>query len=100
VIQLRAARPDTPILLVEDRRNTNSWIQPARNTHHDGNHAALREAYDTLIAEGFKNLHYLPGDDLLGDDSEGTTDSSHPNDLGFMRQADAFEPILRKALGL
>jgi hypothetical protein len=47
-----------------------------------------------------KHLHYLSGDDLLGDDAEGTTDSSHPNDLGFVRQADAFEPVLRRALGL
>ena len=47
-----------------------------------------------------KHLHYLSGDDLLGDDAEGTTDSSHPNDLGFVRQADAFEPVLRRSLGL
>ncbi|MEN8716581.1 MAG: SGNH/GDSL hydrolase family protein, partial [Verrucomicrobiales bacterium] len=43
--------------------------------------------------------YYLEGDALLGDDTEGATDGSHPNDLGFMRQADAFEPILKKALG-
>jgi hypothetical protein len=98
VKQLRAARPGTPILLVEDRRNTNSWIRPARNIHHDENHAALREAYNTLKAEGFEKLYYLPGDDLLGHDGEGATDASHPNDLGFMRQADGFEPLLRKAL--
>ena len=29
---------------------------------------------------------------------EGATDGSHPNDLGFLRQADAFEPIIKKAL--
>jgi len=47
-----------------------------------------------------KKLHYLQGEHLLGDDTEGTTDGSHPNDLGFLRQADAFEPVLRQALGL
>jgi lysophospholipase L1-like esterase len=98
VKQLRAARPDTPILLVEDRRNTNSWILPARASYHDANHQALRESYEQLVDEGIKKLFYLPGNDLLGDDSEGATDASHPNDLGFMRQADAFEPVLRKAL--
>lgn len=98
VKQLRAARPETPIILVEDRRNTNSWILPIRDAHHDSNHAALLEAYDTLKAEGFKKLYYLPGDDFLGHDGEGSTDASHPNDLGFMRQADAFQPVLRKAL--
>ena len=46
-----------------------------------------------------KSLHYIEGENLLGDDTEGATDGSHPNDLGFMRQADIFEPVLRKALG-
>jgi lysophospholipase L1-like esterase len=99
VQQLRAARPDTPIVLVEDRRNTNSWILPARDKHHTDNHAALREAFAKLQAEGVKGLYYLGGDDLLGHDAEGATDGSHPNDLGFVRQADLFEPVLRQALG-
>ena len=98
VKQLRAARPDTPIVLVEDRRNTNAWILPARNQHHTDNHAALREAYDTLKKEGVKGLHYLGGDDLMGHDAEGATDGSHPSDLGFVRHADLFEPVLRAAL--
>ena len=98
VKQLRAARPDTPIVLVEDRRNTNSWILPARNQHHTDNHAALKESFAALKKEGVKGLHYLGGDDLLGHDAEGATDGSHPSDLGFVRQADLFEPVLRAAL--
>lgn len=99
VKQLRAAHPAVPVVLVEDRRNTNSWILPARNQHHTDNHAALREAYATLQAEGVKGLFYIAGDGLLGDDAEGATDGSHPSDLGFVRQADVFEPVLRAALG-
>ena len=100
VKQLRKAHPHTPIVLVEDRRNANSWLMPARSEYHDANHAALRKAYEQLKAAGVKHLHYLGGDALLGADGEGTTDGSHPNDLGFVRQADAFEPVLRKALGV
>lgn len=99
VKQLRTARPDVPIVLVEDRRNTNSWILPARNQHHTDNHAALKESFATLQREGVKRLYYIPGDDLLGHDAEGATDGSHPSDLGFVRQADLFEPVLRAALG-
>jgi lysophospholipase L1-like esterase len=99
VKQLRTAHPQTPIILVEDRRNTNSWLMPARADHHTHNHAALRESFDALKKEGVTGLFYIPGDGLLGDDAEGSTDGSHPNDLGFMRQAAVFEPILRKALG-
>lgn len=96
---LRAAKPDTPIVLVEDRRFTNSWITPAKQQFHDENHAALRTAYENLVQAGIKGLHYIPGDELYGSDSEGATDASHANDLGFFRQADVFEPILREALG-
>ena len=100
VKQLRKARPKTPIVLVEDRRFANSWILPAKSKFHDDNQAALQKAYKQLQAADMKKLHYLQGDHLLGDDTEGTTDGSHPNDLGFLRQADAFEPVLRQALGL
>lgn len=98
VKQLRAARPDTPIILVEDRRYTSSWILPQKDQFHTDNHEALRECYAQLKAEGVTGLFYIPGDDLLGDDGEGATDGSHPNDLGFMRQATLFEPVLRDAL--
>ena len=100
VQQLRAAKPTTPIVLVEDRRFTNDWILPEKRQFHTDNHAALRTAYETLVKEGVKNLFYVPGDALYGTDTEGATDASHANDLGFMRQADIFEPILRTGLGL
>ena len=98
VRQLREARLTTPIVLVEDRRNTNSWILPDRDKHHDANHAALKAAYEQLVKEGVKGLFYIDGDHLYGDDAEGATDASHASDLGFMRQADIFEPVLRAAL--
>lgn len=99
VRQLRAARPGTPILLVEDRRNTDSWIIAGRRKHHDDNHAELKAAYEQLVKEGVTGLSYVPGDHLYGDDSDGATDGSHASDLGFFRQADVFEPFLKAALG-
>jgi hypothetical protein len=98
VKMLRAARPQTPIVLVEDRRFTNSWIRPERNKFHTDNHAALWACFDALKKQGVKKLYYIPGDHLLGNDADGATDASHPNDLGFMRQADAFEKVLKQAL--
>ena len=95
---IRAARPDTPIILVEDRRFTNDWITPAKKKFHDDNHAALREVYAELVNDGVKGLHYIPGDALYGTDTEGATDASHASDLGFMRQANVMEPVIRAAL--
>lgn len=98
VKQLRAAQPETPIVLVEDRRFTNSWVTPVKAEFHDLNHAALRASFEKLKQEGVENLHYIEGDALYGTDTEGATDASHASDLGFMRQAEVFEPVLRALL--
>ncbi|MCU0959636.1 MAG: SGNH/GDSL hydrolase family protein [Pirellulaceae bacterium] len=98
VERLRRTRPQTPILLVEDRVFTNAPFLPERQQFHRENHRALREVYDALIAAGVPELYYLPGDDLLGSDGEGATDGSHPNDLGFLRNAACYERVLRRIL--
>jgi hypothetical protein len=95
VRDLRKARPETPIVLVEDRYYSNAHLLTAQKKRNDDSHAALKEAFETLKKDGVKNLHYIPGADLLGDDDEGTVDSSHPTDLGFLRQAEAFLKVLR-----
>ena len=46
----------------------------------------MHESFEALQKEGVAKLYYVPGDDLIGDDAEGTTDGSHPNDLGFVRR--------------
>ncbi len=99
VRQLRNAQSKTPILLVEDRSFTNTPFFPNRKKHHQMSREALKKTYHNLKKEGIENLFYLDGDHLLGLDGEATTDGSHPNDLGMMRYADAYEPALRAMLG-
>jgi hypothetical protein len=96
---LREKRPDTPILLVEDRSYADAFLVTAKRERNETSRAALRKVWEQLQADGVKGLAYLPGEDLLGDDGEATVDSSHPTDLGFMRQAEAFEGALRPLLG-
>ncbi len=91
---LRKAHPQTPILLVEDRSYADSFLVTAKRERNRSSRAALRKVYEELKAAGEKHLYYLKGEQLLGDDNEGTVDSSHPTDLGFMRQANAFAVIL------
>ena len=45
-----------------------------------------------------KNLHFLSNEGMLGDDTEGTVDGCHPNDLGMMRQAEVFAKALSPLL--
>lgn len=95
---LRAARPSTPILLVEDRTFAQAPIIPVLLQGHRERRAALSAAYDRLRSAGVTGLHHLKGDRLLGLDSEGTTDGSHPNDLGMMRYAEALRPMLARII--
>jgi lysophospholipase L1-like esterase len=98
VQQLREKHEETPILLVEDRSFGNAWFVPGRADEHVRRRQALRDAFAALQQDGVAGLHLLHGEDLLGSDDEGTTDGSHPNDLGMMRQAErvaaALQPLL------
>jgi hypothetical protein len=95
VRQLRSARPNAPIVLVEDRTFASAWLIPGQRQHHAASRAALKAAYEKLKAAGVPGLHYVEGGRLLGDDGEATVDASHPTDLGMLRMADALEPVLR-----
>ena len=95
---LRAARPETPIVLVEDRTYGSAHISKATREIHVDNHAALSQAYHNLQNEGVKHLYYLPGEHLL-EDGDSMTDGTHPNDLGMKQYAEAYLAILGKVLG-
>ncbi len=97
--KIRETRPDVPILLVEDRRLSNTWIVPGQQEFHKRNHAELKKVYDELKGDD-PNLYYLSADTLLGEDLDydATMDSSHPNDLGMWRQCNALEEVLRPIL--
>ena len=94
VKRLRALRPETPILLVEDRTYADSHVDRGRDQNNIGNRAALRKAWDQLKADKVEGIHYLEGDRLLSSDGDGTVDGSHPTDLGFRQQADAFKEVI------
>jgi len=94
VERLRKSHPETPIVLVEDRVYADAWLVESKRSRNAGNHAALKAAFDELTTAGVKHLYYIQGRDLLGSDNEGTVDSSHPTDLGFVRQAEEFDKVL------
>ena len=95
---LREARPDTPILLVEDRDYSDAFLVESKRNRNRDSQAALLRTYERLNSDGCKQLHYLKAETLFGNDGEDTVDSSHPTDLGFSRMADAFEAALKPLL--
>jgi lysophospholipase L1-like esterase len=95
---LRKARPETPIVLVEDRTYADAFLLEKINKDLVARRAAFKKAYQNLLKAGVRNLGYVEGEPLLGPDGEATVDHSHPSDLGMQRMADYLEPILRKIL--
>lgn len=96
--KIRSTHPNTPIVMVENIIYQNGHLHPARFERYTTSNAAWRVIFDKLISEGDKNLYYIPCDDLLGDDDEGTVDGTHATDLGFYRMAQAITPTLKKIL--
>lgn len=95
---LRKTHTSTPIVLVEDRSYTDSFFIESKRKRNLTSRAALKAVFDRLKSGGDANLYYIAGEDLIGDDGEGTVDSSHPTDLGFVRQSEAFLRVLRPIL--
>jgi len=89
---LRAKRPNVPIVMAEQ-----CDVYCKGQNEKD---KFIRSLYDKLIAEGWKNLVYLPKDEMYVGDGEGTVDGCHPNDLGMMSMAKAFGKAVKTALGL
>ncbi len=92
VKKLRAVRPSTPILLVED--------SSVSNTTPTEKGTILRRICEDLKAEGITDLHFLSNRDMLGTDGDGTVDGCHPNDIGMRRQATVFRKSLATILGI
>ena len=88
---LRRLRPDVPIVMAEQ-----CDVYCAGPNAKD---VFIKKLYDKLVAEGWKNLVYLPKTDMYTGDVEGTVDGVHPNDLGFYRMAKAILPTFEKILG-
>ena len=95
---LRAAHPKTPIVLVENIAYPDGDFVGPRGERYLKANARLRELYQRLVRAGDKKLLYVSAAGLIGADTEGTVDGTHPTDLGFLRMADAIEPALRRAL--
>ncbi|WP_293308787.1 SGNH/GDSL hydrolase family protein [Pedobacter sp. UBA5917] len=98
VQNLSVKHPKTPILLVEhssglagvnlDSELTGRYIWTSQ---------VLSDTYQKLKDSGTKNLYILRAKDI-GFTDDSTIDGTHPNDLGMMQYANAYERIIRKIL--
>lgn len=98
--EIRAARPDTPIVLTTPIPYTGElWDQEFR-AFQERRREVVRAAYQAQVAAGDKHVWLVEGHDLLAPGGDGQVDGGHPNDLGFVSLAQGLRAPLCRALGL
>lgn len=98
VRQLKAAKPATPIILVESPQGEAAWLVSGEKERIDRKNSILHEAYQTLLQEGYSDIYYLSAKRIAGSGFDSTIDGSHLNDLGFLRYSEEMIPVLNRAL--
>ncbi len=80
----RKKHPDTPVIFMSKPDFDNDPTAPERR-------AVVKDTYDKAVSENDKNVYFIDGETLFGktDRECCTVDGTHPNDIGFLRMAEA-----------
>ncbi|MCK9412906.1 MAG: SGNH/GDSL hydrolase family protein [Prolixibacteraceae bacterium] len=95
---IREKKPDVPILLVENIFYPHMYFN--QNVYKDvqERNATLMKIYSGQKGKGDRNIYYLKGDNLIGNDFEGTVDGVHLTDLGFWRMSQNMYPVIKRLI--
>jgi len=93
---IRKRRPELPIVLV-----SRPDFDP-RAVESRARREIIRSTFNDAVARGDRQVFMVDGEFLFGqsDRDACTVDGCHPNDLGFLRMADAITPAVQTALQL
>lgn len=95
---LRKHHPKVPIIVIPTIVREHGFWDKAVGTRVAQQNKQIEIEFQKLIKEGVQDLYFINPPHLLGIDHEGTTDGTHPNDLGFTRMLDALTPEIQKIL--
>ena len=87
----RKTHPDTPVIFMSKPDFDCDPTAPARRE-------AVKSTYDKAVTAGDKNVYFIDGESLFGETDREccTVDSTHPNDIGFLRMAKRLFAELKK----
>lgn len=95
---IRAKHPDAPIIAIQSIFNEGgNFDESIANRVALKNENFLHEIEQLQRKD--KHLYLIAAKNLLGNDHEGTTDGTHPNDLGFDRMLQKIRPAVVEILG-
>ena len=93
--KIRAAHPDIPYIMLS-RPDYDCWQQIEANIERLN---VVYETYRYAIQNGDKNVYFIDGSSIFRGPYEDccTVDSVHPNDLGFVKMAEAIGSEIRRS---
>lgn len=95
---VRSKRPNAAIVLTEhSSAYTTGFLNIATMDEYAASTKVVKNSFDQLKKSGMKNLYFLSSKEI-GLDINSTVDYAHPNDLGMMKIAKAYERILKRIL--
>ncbi len=97
VAHLQQKKPGVPILLTEHDGYTDDGLYPARKSSYERVNVALNTALAKLKAAGVKQIYHLTKAEI-NQDIESMVDGTHPNDIGMLHYAEAYEKAVKKIL--
>ncbi len=87
---IREARPDIPIIIMPRPKHILSDVEKER-------HNIVEKTYKNAILSGDKNIYFISSKELTAlCGNDGTVDSTHPTDFGFMSMALAVGKVFQK----
>ncbi|SHJ97940.1 Lysophospholipase L1 [Clostridium amylolyticum] len=95
----RKKHPDIPILVISRPLYALDRFDKELNKERIERFTIQRETVEYFNQKGYNNIYFYSGENLLGEDyEECTVDGIHPTDLGFIKIANALEPIIKKII--
>lgn len=90
---IREKNPDLPVIMMT-RPKVHLTMEEDKRL------AIVKETYQKAVNSGDKNVYFIAGPDLIGEDmiETATVDNCHPNDSGFLSMALAVKKILADVL--
>jgi lysophospholipase L1-like esterase len=97
--QLKKKNPTIPILLTEHDGYTDEEMNPTSKKQYADANKVLKKVFDSLTTAGVKNI-FLLSKEQINQDIESTIDRVHPNDIGMMNYANAYEIKIREIFNM
>lgn len=82
---VRKKHPNAPIIVIQSPVREAGYWDKVLGAQVKQQNINIQQEVIKLLDKGIKDLYFITSENMLGNDHEGTTDGTHPNDLGYDR---------------